>query len=89
MPLLFTYTPSKHFADSKEDNVELKNKIRTYIKYAIIKHYVQVLIHKKVFSLVNSIARKYRISESKIVGLTVYVWNWDFLKLQKTSIEAM
>ena len=41
-----------------------------------------------MFSLVNSIARKYRISESKIVGLTVYVWNWDFESLQKTSIDG-
>ena len=32
----FTYTPSKHFSDSKEDNVELKNKIRTFIKYILI-----------------------------------------------------
>ena len=36
MLLPFTYTPSKHFSDSKEDNVELKNKIRTFIKYILI-----------------------------------------------------
>jgi len=25
---------------------------------------------------------------TKIVGLTVYVWNWDFESLQKTSIDG-
>lgn len=83
----FTYTPSKHFSDSKEDNVELKNKIRTFIKYILIT-FGRGINTQKVFSLMNSIAMKYPISKSEIIGLTVYIWNWKFESLKRTSIDG-
>lgn len=83
----FAYTPSKHFCDSKEDNIALKNKIRTYIKYALIT-LCSGLNTQKVLSLVNTMAERYSIPASEVVGLTVYVWNWDFETLQKTSIDS-
>ena len=33
-------------------------------------------------------AERYSIPASEVVGLTVYVWNWDFETLQKTSIDS-
>lgn len=83
----FSYTPSKHFSDSKENNIELKNKIRTYVKYIFIT-LCKGLNTQKIFSLVNSISKRYKIETSDIIGLTVYVWNWKFEILNKSSIHS-
>ncbi len=83
----FSYTPSKHFSDSKENNIELKNKIRTYVKYIFIT-LCKGLNTQKIFSLVNSISKRYKIDNSNVIGLTVYVWNWKFEILNKSSIHS-
>lgn len=83
----FTYTPSKHFSDSLEDNVELKNRIRTYIKYILIA-LCKGINTQKVISLVNRISEKYPVATSDIIGLTVYVWNWKFEILNRASLGS-
>ena len=43
---------------------------------------------QKIFSLVNSISKRYKIDTSDVIGLTVYVWNWKFEILNKSSIHS-
>ena len=70
----FIYLPSKHFSDSKEENISIKNKLRTIVKYILITLLAWVPT-QKVFLLVNSISKKFNFNSCNNVGLTVYVWN--------------
>ncbi|MCI7694411.1 MAG: LicD family protein [Veillonella caviae] len=82
----FSYSASNHFSDSKEVNINLKNNIRTCFKYILITLCFPFST-KKIQRLVNFIAQLTSISESNMVGLTTYVWNWKFEVLKKESID--
>lgn len=80
----FRFFPSRHYSDSKEKNVSLKNSIRTWMKYVAILLFFFVNTQSAVRKM-NSNAEKYIFGETKDVGLTVFIWDCVF---QKSSFAS-
>ena len=80
----FCFFPSKHYSDSKESNVSLKNYIRTFLKYIAILLFSFVNT-QTIARKINSNAKKYGFGTTKDVGMTVFVWNWTF---EKSSFDS-
>ncbi len=80
----FKFFPSKHYSDSKENNIGLKNFIRTIFKYIAIIIF-KPLKTQYLAKMINKNSSKYSCDSSSEVGLTVFVWNWKF---EKASREA-
>lgn len=75
----FCFFPSRHYSDSKENYISLKNFVRTFMKYIAILLFSFVntqAIAKKM----NANAEQYILGKTKDIGLTVFVWNWAFEK---------
>lgn len=82
----FCFLPSKHYSDSKDKNISLKNTIRTCLKFVAICLFSMIntqLIAKRI----NKNSRRYKYNESDYIGLTVFVWNWKFEKANAVSFE--
>ena len=80
----FCFFPSRHYSDSKDTNVKLKNLLRTLLKYIAIAVFSTVNT-QSVIKRVNSNSKKYIFGKTRDVGLTVFVWNWKF---EKASFNA-
>lgn len=77
----FCFFPSKHFSDSKENYISIKNSMRTILKYIAIVLFSCVNT-QYVIKLINRNSSKYEFGSTKEVGLTVFVWNWSFEKAE-------
>lgn len=80
----FRFHPSRHYSDSKESNVSLRNFFRTFFKYLAILMFSGVNT-QKIIRMVNENAKKYKFGETKSVGITVSVWNRHFEKSSSAS----
>lgn len=82
----FCFFPSRHYSDSKETHISLKNSVRTFMKYIAILLFsfvnTQYIIRK-----MNTNAEKYVLEKTKDIGLTVFVWNWTFEKSSNHSFK--
>lgn len=82
----FCFFPSRHYSDSKESNVSLKNSFRTFMKYLAIS-FLSFFNTQTAAKMLNSNAKKYKFGTTKDVGLTVFVWNWTLEKANYASFE--
>lgn len=80
----FCFNPSKHYSDSKSKNISFRNNLRTFFKYLAIMLFSWVNT-QNVIRAMNKNAQNYKMTDSKDVGLTVFVWNWQF---EKSSFES-
>lgn len=83
----FCFFPSRHYSDSKESNVSLKNTIRTFMKYIAILVFASINTQKMI-KKINSNAKKYIIGSTKDIGFAVFVWNWAFEKSSYDSFKT-
>ena len=82
----FCFLPSKHYSDSKDSNISLKNTIRTCLKFVAICLF-SMISTQFIAKIINRNSRKYKYNESDYIGLTVFVWNWKFEKAKAVSFE--
>ena len=80
----FCFNPSKHYSDSKSNIVTFRNNVRTFFKYFAIMLFSWVNT-QNVIRLMNKNAQDYSTTNSKDIGLTVFVWNWKF---EKSSFDS-
>ena len=80
----FCFFPSRHYSDSKESNISLKNSIRTFMKYVAIIAFSFINTQAAVKKM-NINSQKYAFGKTNDVGLTVFVWNWA---LEKSSYDS-
>ena len=83
----FCFFPSRHYSDSKESNISLKNSIRTFMKYVAIIAF-SFINTQAVARKMNVNAQKYIFGETNDVGLTVFVWNWALEKSSYNSFKT-
>lgn len=82
----FRFHPSRHYSDSKESNVSLRNFARTILKYLAIILFSGVNT-QKIIKLVNQNSKRYEYGMTKSVGITVIVWNHHFEQSSTKSFE--
>lgn len=82
----FCFFPSKHYSDSKEKYILVKNFIRSLLKYAAIAMF-SFADTQKFIKKVNDGSKEFLFGKTREVGLTVFVWNWKFEKASFTAFK--
>lgn len=82
----FCFFPSRHYSDSKEKNVSLKNSIRSLMKYVAISLF-SLINTQTIARKLNFNSKKYELGTTKDVGITVAVWGLRFEKSSYASFE--